>query len=89
MSLGAGLADFQAKLFQSLPPFAQGRLEGAPQGRKGRTHGVLCDSSEALFGFIKSKESIQVRSSTAAMLERLVSRLWTEAPRQRLPAPLT
>lgn len=41
VSLGAGLVDFQAKLFQSFPPFAQkprsqGPLEGAPQDRKGR-----------------------------------------------------
>lgn len=89
MSLRAGRADFQAKLFQSFPPFAKGLLEGAPQDRKGRTHCVLFDSSEALFGFIRSKESIQVRSSTTAMLERLVPRAQTEAPRQRLPAPLT
>lgn len=84
-----GLADFQARLFQSLPPFAQGLPEGAPQDRKGRTHCVLCDSSEALFGFIRSKESIQVRSSTAAMLERLVPRLWPDGGPSSTPPGTT
>lgn len=50
----------------------------APKTERGRAVVFVLDSSEALFGFIRSKESpIQARSSSTAVLERLVPRAQT------------
>lgn len=89
---GQGWQTFRLNYFRASHHLPRGPLPRAPGRRLLKTErgGVVefvSDSSEALFGFIRSKESsTQARSSSAAMLARLVPR--AQAVTRRGPWPV-
>lgn len=87
---GQGWRTFRPNYFRAshhLPrsPAPTGSWKEHLKTERGRAVVFELDSSEAPFGFVRSKESsIQARSSTTAMLERLVPRAQTVTRRRPL-----